>query len=488
VIDGVTEGVTGRGREDVSDDPGAHRADNAAGQGDALPRQWLAFAGGPLGAHVSARSRSWAASLAPLLVAATATIALSVTQRAHCIQEGWSGSDQFWHACFSDLPALYQLGNLDAGLASFVGGGGARADHPVLTGSLMALVGGVVPDGSFLDQTRWYFALWALLAVVLAVAVVALTAASRPRHVADAAQVALSPVLLLAALVSSDLFGVALVSAGIWAWSRRRPLAAGVLLGLAVSARTYPLLVVLALLLLAVRTGRTAAARRMLAGAAGAVGLVLLPFLVANPGAVLRPYAAWWDAGAGLGSPWMAPQLAGNALPAGATTLLTLVGLVVTVGAGAFFALGTDRRPTVAEVALVLVGLALVTGKSFPVQASLWLVPLVALCGVRSRDSLVWAGAEALHFVAVWLYVAGLSTPDRGLPAGWYGVFLTLRVLAVLYLVWRVWHTAARRPAAVRDGSGDSSDDPSDQPADEPVDELAGDFAGAPDRLLVRLT
>jgi len=479
----VTDGGTRGAEADVARDDVA--ADEAVR--DVLPARWLAFAGGALGDHASARARSRVATVVPLLVAAVVTIALSVTERAHCIQQGWSGSDQFWHGCFSDLPALYQLGNLDAGLASFVGGGGARADHPVLTGSVMALVGGLVPDGSFLDQTRWYFGLWALLAALLAVAVVALTAASRPRHVADAAQVALSPVLLLAALVSSDLFGVALVSAGLWAWSRRRPAAAGVFLGLAVTARTYPLLVLLALLLLAVRSGRTVAVGRTLAGAAGAVAVVLLPFLLANPGAILRPYAAWWESGAGLGSPWMVPQLVNTALPPGATTLLALVGLVVAVVAGLLFALGTAGRPTVAEVALVLVALALVTGKSFPVQASLWLVPLVALCGVRWRDSLLWAGAEALHFVAVWLYVAGLSTPDRALPPGWYGVFLGLRVLAVLHLVWQVWRTAARRPAPREAEPATPTDEVLEVDDEVEDDELAGDFAGAPDRLLVRL-
>ena len=196
------------------------------------------------------RDSSWVAAVVPLLVATAATMALSVAERAHCIQKGWTGSDQFWHACFSDLPALYQLGNLDEGLAAYVGGSGARSDHPVLTGSVMAWVGGLVPDGSFLDQTRWYFALWALLSTVLALAAVYLTAASRPRHVTSAAHVAFSPVLVLTAMLSPDLFGVALASAGIWAWSRRRPVAAGVLLGLAVAARTYPLLILLALVVL----------------------------------------------------------------------------------------------------------------------------------------------------------------------------------------------------------------------------------------------
>jgi hypothetical protein len=469
---------------------------------------------------------SWAATVVPLLVATGATMALSVAERAHCIQKGWTGSGQFWHACFSDLPALYQLGNLNDGLASYVGGDGARADHPVLTGAVMAWVGGLVPDGSFLDQTRWYFALWALLGTALAIAIVYLTAASRPHHSSNAAQFALSPVLLLTAMLSPDIFGGALASAGIWAWSRRRPALAGALLGLAVTARTYPLLILLALVVLGLRTGRLGAVGRTLAAAAGAAAVVLLPFLVANPGAILRSYQLWWDSAAGLGSPWMVPQLVGHPLPTGATTLLTLVGLLAAAVVGAVFALSTARRPTVAEAALVLVAIALVTGKAFPVQASLWLLPLVALCGVRWRDHLLWAGAEALHFVAVWLYVGGLSKPDRGLPPGWYAVFLTLRLLAVGYLVWRVWHTAAQRTGApdldadtgaapllaapggtdrpeqdtheptpsrgaagAAGGAAGADDDAAgvDDDSDAVVDELAGDFTDAPDRLLVRL-
>jgi uncharacterized membrane protein len=466
---------------------------------DLLPGGSLAVAGGPLGRHASARATSWVATLVPLMVATGATMALSVAERAHCIQKGWVGSDQFWHACFSDLPSLYQLGNLDAGLGAYLGDTGARSDHPVLTGAVMSWVGGFVPDGALLDQTRWYFGLWALLGTALAVAVVYLTAASRPLHSTNAAQVALSPVLLLTAMLSPDLFGVALASAGIWAWSRRRPFLAGALLGLAVMARTYPLLILVALVVLGLRAGRLNAVGRTLAAAAGAMGVVLLPFLVAlNSSAILRSYQVWWDSAAGLGSPWMIPQLVGHPLPTGATTLLTVAGLLVAVIAGALLALGAARRPSLAEVALVLVGLALLTGKAFPVQSSLWLVPLVALCGLRWRDHLIWAGAEALHFVAVWLYVGGLSKPDRGLPPGWYAAFLTLRVLAVGYLVWRVWHTAAQRaaapdldPASLKDRPGQDADDPSDSGVDDDsdavVDELAGDFTDAPDRLLVRL-
>jgi uncharacterized membrane protein len=319
--------------------------------------------------------------------------------------------------------------------------------------------------------------------------------------------VAASPLLVIAPLVSSDVFGVALVSAGIWAWARRHPLLAGVLLGLATTARTYPLLVLLALLLLGLRTGRLRVVGRTLLGAAAAVVVVLVPFLVSNPGAITAAYSAWVDSSAGLGSPWIIPQLLGHPLPDGAVTALAVVGLIAALVAGALFALGTERRPSVAEVSLVLVGIALVTGKSFPVQASLWLLPLVALCAVRWRDHLIWAGAEAMHFAMVWLYIGAMSKPDRGLPAPWYAVFLTLRLAAVLYLVWRVWRTAAQRPPAELSAEGSAEQvpgEPAGEQTGEPTereatgkageaaengdeDELAGPFAGVPDRLLVRI-
>jgi hypothetical protein len=129
--------------------------------------------------------------------------------------------------------------------------------------------------------------------------------------------------------------------------------------------------------------------------------------------------------------------------------------------------------------------IVLVTGTTLTPQASLWLLPLVALVGLRWRDHLIWAGVEAAYFVAVWLYIAGLTTPDRGLPGPDYAGFVLARVAAVVYLAVRVWLLAVSRgpvlDEADSDGSGGSVDE-----VDE-VDELAGPMAAAPDRFLVRL-
>lgn len=441
------------------------------------------------------------------------TIALGVLQKAHCLSKGWNTPDQFWHACYSDLPIVYQSAGLGHAMPYLPGA--QPLDQPLISGLVMWLVGLAVPDGSAMVQQQWYFALWAVLITVIVMVLVAVTAASVPAAPWRAAHVALSPVLVLAGLVSVDLLGVMLASAALWAWGRSRVLLAGVLLGLAISARSYPLVLLVAIGLLAVRSGRVAAWRQLAVAALSTWLAVSLPWLVMNADALLSVYRSWWRAGASYGSVWMVPTLLGRVLPQGAVTPLAILGWVAALAVGAFFALSLDRRPTVAEVSLVMLVIVLVTGKSVPVQAGLWLLPLIALIGMQWRDHLVWAAFESTYFVAVWLYIAGLSKPDRGLPRGPYALLLVLRLAAMLFVVMQVWRVArSRGPAAevdpegvveAQDGpreaqghevdeqaedsaeQGDEADEQghdSEEHGDE-VDPLAGPMAGAPDRVLV---
>jgi Protein of unknown function (DUF2029). len=402
--------------------------------------------------------------------------------------------------------------------------GAPHLDQPLITGLVMWLVGLMVPDGSALVQQQWYFALWVVLITVIVMVLVAVTVASVPGAPWRAAHIALSPVLVLAGLVSADLLGVVLASAALLAWGRRRIPLAGVLMGLAISARSYPLVLLVAIGLLAVRSGRLAAWRRLAGTALATWFAVSLPWLVMNADGLLSVYRSWLRAGASYGSVWMVPSLLGHGLSGGVVTALPIVGWLVALAVGAVFALSLDRRPTVAEISLVMLVIVLVTGKSVPVQAGLWLLPLIALVGLQWRDHLIWAGFEAAYFVAVWLYIGGLSKPERGLPARGYSALLLLRVVAMLFVLIQVWRVARSRRAVDRseteDEEGadaqrvdadsvdqdavaaeqvDAEQDGADSVAEvvvgaaqddvkevDEVDPLAGPMAGAPDQVLVR--
>lgn len=430
--------------------------------------------GGPRGRYAAARTVPWMVPAAALSVMAALTVAIGILVRVPCIRSSWRGTEQFWNACYSDLPTTFRDSSVGAGLAAYLQGGpGAPVTgQPPLTGLLLTAVASLVPSGIHeTARVKWYFALWAVLLTLLLLATIWLVVSS-VRLPYAAAHVALSPVVALALFVSADFLGVALATAGMWAWGKRRPGLAGVLLGLGIAARSYPVLILVAVGLLALRTGRLRVFGRTAGAAAATVAVLGGGLWLVNPEAAGSSYSAWLASAAGYGSPWLLPQLSGHALPSAAVTILAVLGWLGALVAGAVLALSSARRPTLAEVSLVMVGIVLVTGKSFTVQSSLWLVPLVALAALPWRDHLIWAGTEAVNFVAVWLVIAAITVADRGLPNGWYAFFSMARVAAVGWLVAATWLRARQRWGQ----------------SELEVDELAGPITDEPDRLLVRFS
>lgn len=412
---------------------------------DILPARATRLIGGPPGRYV--RTNGWWRSVATWLVPLTAIpMALAVLQREHCIRFGWGGSDQFWRMCFSDLPAQYALAPLDGGIAAYLRGE-AVLDQPVVAGSVMSALGGLVPTGSALSEQRWYFLYWVALVTLLLAACVWCTIQVVPSDLQAAAQVALSPVIALAAVLNSDALAVALVAAAMVAWQRERLALTGVLLGLGVLTRGYVVAVVLALLVHAWRVEAMPAARRVLLAATTTVLALFVFFVIVAPDQFLAPYQSWWNGQAGYGSLWLIPSIGGHALPPWSVALLALLGWGLALLLGRVLVRDAFHAPSWAQLSLVVVGMGMMFGKAVPVQAALWLLPLAAMAGVRWRDHLIWAGCEALHFGAVWLYVGALTTPDRALPGPWYVVFLFIRVAGITWLVTRVWQTALYPPA-----------------------------------------
>lgn len=367
----------------------------------------------------------------------------------YCLSHGWVGTEPMARMCYSDMANAVATTSLTSGPLAYLRDE-VPIDQPILSGLLMSTIGGLVGGGDVLDAQRGFMATWAVLAA-LALALMVWLATRTPGHPsARPLALALSPVVALTVFLAPDLLGVTLCTVGVWLWLRGRPGIAGAVLGAAFMARTYPVLAVLLLVLIAVRHGDRHGLGRLLQGFAAAVAGSLL-LAVMSPDIAIQAWRAWFGASTNLGSPWHIATMAGVAVPPLVATALAVLGWIVAGLLGAALVLGVRRPPPVFAILLVVVAVVLVTGKSFPLQASLWLVPLVALAGLAWRDILWWWAAEAAHFVALWLYVGGLQdNPERGLPAGWYAVFLVLRLVAICWLVWVVWSRAVAGSRAPR--------------------------------------
>jgi hypothetical protein len=390
-------------------------------------------AGGPLGAHTSPRVDSvvgWT-RLAVLLTALPVLAALAL--RGWCLANGFGGQAPLWRACYSDLPtALVAIRS------------GTGAGEPVVTAAASVLVALPVRGTAAGDQSA-YVVLWALVSLVALAVMVAAVAAYRSDRPDRALLLVLCPALPLLLLVSADIVGVTLMVLGLLAWQRRHDRAAGVLLSLAVASAALAVVALAVVLVLTWRSGRSL--RRLGVGLAG--GALVVAVLTASLGwdVAAEPVRQWWSAVPSYGSVWLLPGAAGAELPSGLAPWTTLGAGVVAVVLVVLAVRRGATAPGVADLTLLGVAAVLVLSPAVPVQASLWLVPLVALSSLPWRDMLLWAGAEILYYPMVWLYIGGLQSPDRGLPAGWYAFFLLLRLAAIGYLGYRAWVLGAHASA-----------------------------------------
>ncbi len=427
---------------------------------DAVVRAASEVLGGPLGRHAAPRRA--APPAAPVLVlAGTGVLGLAALLHSPCRATDWASPGQFTHACYSDVASRVASGTL--------------ADSPPGAALATQVLAALAPSA------RGAFDASVLLAVAaLAVAVAALVLLSRHRPW-DAAALALSPVLLVAGLVSLELLAVAALALGLLARARARPAAAGALLAAAATVDPLALAVLPATWLaeLARPRGQRAGPVVLSAGAAaltlaavGALWALLgppLPALSAATGpldaarALVAAWAPGWAGDPGYGSLWLLPGLPEGAsgLPgalvvalAGAGAAATGVLVVVLARRWASGAPGaaSGGAPDLAPpLALVALAGAVVTAPAVPVQSSLLLLPLVAACGLRWSEHLPWALVDAAAGTVTWLYIYGQQVPARGAEPWVYALLLVARLAAVAWLALAAVRRHERRgPRGVR--------------------------------------
>ncbi len=375
------------------------------------------------------------AGLAPAVLLLGLPLAVAALRQAACTGPGWEGRTPIWRECASPLVEAVPVDALGAGPLAYLTGS-VRLDVPPVTGTVVTALARLAPGGALAEQ-RWFLLLWMLVAAVLLAAMVVAVGTVRRHPLADPVALALSPVGALTVLLSPALLPLALAVVALWAWSRDRVRLAGVLGGLALLGGAASAAVLLAMALLPGPTGRRAV-RELLVAAGLTLLFVTAPVAALDAHTLTRPVSAWWSDGAGAGSPWFLPTLAGHPVSAGHVAVISALGAVAATGLGVVLARRAPRPP-VADVALLVLVVLALTATALPVGATLWLVPFVALTGIRWRDHLLWAGAEWVHAVAWFTYVDGLTDPAKGLPAGWYATAVVLRLLAVGRLGWVVW-------------------------------------------------
>jgi uncharacterized membrane protein len=452
--------------------------------------------GGPLGRHASVGRQWFWTSARVILLLAVVTLTLGWLQKSPCVQTvqddkgvlqlDWSGNRQYVAMCYSDVVPLYTAERLDQPgnfpyKTSWIDGEGTPSAHirymeyPVLTGVFQwfnaKLAQGYIQLAShgWLPFTMTVVAYFDFVAFFLAIAwLVVVWAVMRiaGRRIWDAVLVAISPLVIVHAFTNFDALAAAFAAVGLLAWARKRPVLAGILLGLGGAAKLYPLFLLGPLLLLCWRAGKMRAGMMTMVAALGTWVVVNAPIYYLYP-------AGWWEffrlnteRGADPDSlynvvshftDWLGFDgvLQPNQVPTILNTVSAALFLLCCVGIG-YVTMTAPTRPRIAQLCLLVVSAFLLTNKVWSPQYSLWLVPLTVLAIPHWKPLLTWMTIDALVWVPRMLFYLG--TDKKGLPAGPFLTTVVIRDLAVLALCALVIREIYRPELDLVRRSGD--DDP----------------------------
>ena len=420
--------------------------------------------GGPLGEHAAnpdgRPGRFWTAARIVLALCCL-TLALHWVQKSPCRDGDWQNNTQYTHFCYTDVLALYYAEGLNEGKVPYRD---HAVEYPVVTGYFMGAIGLPVHEigknNPSINQGTWFYDGNALLLSVLAVATAGVMLALRRRRPWDIALFALSPILLFTATINWDFLAIGFAAFGLYAWTKRHPVLAGILIGLGAAAKLWPIFILGPLLFLGLRS------RRVLEwgyafGAALAVWVAVnLPVLLLWPESWARffnlntsrpiDWGTLWYIGRFLDTKWNT-GVPGDQGPfqwlsdhIGVLNWISYgLFLIVACGGIALLILLAPRRPRLAQVAFLVVAGFLIFSKVWSQQYVLWLLPLIVLARPRWGAILAWTVAEIGYYAAFYAELLGAGGKPV-IPEGTFVLASGLRLATVVILcalvireIWR---------------------------------------------------
>ena len=364
-----------------------------------------------------------------LLLALLASV-LSFAKFNHCAQTGWQSPDQYVHACYSDIPALYGERGLDKGVWAYSSGADS-VEYPVIQGAIMWITAKVIPNG-----INNYFYTSALLLALLFIFISFITFRMKPEF---GYLLPLAPAAVASLYINWDLWAIAMMMLAIYWFDRKAEVASAVALGIAISTKFLPIFLLIPIAIIFFRQEKISKFLKYAAIAVATFALINLPVALTTPVGWWRFYDLNLNRGSDWGSLWY--SLSNLGLNLTHQNYLSILLLMIGLSALTIFLLQLRTPPTLAHTAIFVMIIVMAVSKVYSPQYVLWLTPLAVIALIDRRDLTVfwfWQGAEVIYHLAIWQHLAQVTGAQFGLPVVAYSVIALVRIGASLILLVRL--------------------------------------------------
>jgi hypothetical protein len=351
---------------------------------------------------------------------------LSVAKFSHCANTGWATPDQYVHACYSDLPALFEARGLNTNAWPFASDDNS-VEYPVLTAMVMYAT-------SFAANSPVsYFNINIFFLILLFIATVILVRKIRPEF---AYFVPIAPAMIASLFINWDLWAIASMMLAIYWFDRKQYLPSAVLLGVSIATKFLPIFLLIPIVFIFWREAKMKDAIKYVAITFGTWCAINLPFAVTTPTGWWRFYKLNLDRGPDWGSFWLALQQLGINL----TNLnyLSILLLLIALTAIAILLFEIKYTPTLTSVAFFVIASVMLASKVYSPQYVLWLTPLAVIALTNTKDLhafWVWQTTETIYHIAIWQHLAQVTDAKFGLGPTPFAILTLLRIAGTIYLM-----------------------------------------------------
>ncbi|MDK6808250.1 hypothetical protein HMPREF2822_09880 [Corynebacterium sp. HMSC062E11] len=441
--------------------------------------------GGSTGRFARSAHSGWWTPLRVIITLAWTFLAFGFLSKANCavstrgedglISLNWAGNRQYASFCYNDIIPLYGGRGLDQPgfpyAYSWVEGDITRyMEYPVLAGMFQGAVAWLArttyPAVEWIGiaDVSWYFGLTALIMSLVWVGTVVMVFQLTGNRAWDTVLMAASPLVVMHAFTNWDIPSVAFMVGALLAVTKGKNWLAGILIGLGTAFKLWPLFILGAFLVLAIRNKRWAPFIKMFVATIVTWLVVNLPVAVAYPEA----WREFFRLNQERGLDWttiyaLLSRIGGVDLENEFVNTFSLVAFLACCAAIAIMGLKTPRAPRVAEMIYLIIMAFLIFNKVWSPQYSLWLIVPALLALPRWRLIFSWALADALLWPILTWHMLG--SENKGLPHEMLDIAVITRdgfIIAIGVLIIRqMWGKSEDKVRAAHGGR----------------DPLAGDFA-----------